>query len=602
MHSLLEKQLLEHFGSLESLPEDLGSFLELVSATYAQADRARRLSDRTAELSQEKLIEQIQRAEDLQKSQEDRLQRVTQANAISSQIASATNLEELYKIIASSIQERLGFDTVHMFRYSQNTSTLSIIASAGHGVNHQLTSSFVVHRGNGTVGKAAEQLVSQIILDTQKEPSWSPVPGGENARSEIAIPIKLGKNLIGVIFAQSNRENGIHADTQLILEVLTGQISFAIESIRLRSEMEDRINELGQLQRITTGEGWKSFQDTTAHKTAGYTYNPATGEPRSMVTDNLETNSFSQEMSIRGEVIGAIGIEDDPDRPLSAEELELLDSITEEVAEALERARLFETSQRSAAELTILNEMGNSFTESLNELAIVENIYIYAAKLLQIDEFYIALYQAEDDEVSFPLSIYRGERVTANHPHWQYWQPRPANVGLTGYIINTRQPILIEANAEEVLTDLEIPFERHGELTQTWMGVPLAIGERVLGVIAAQSERYPALYSEHHLGLLNAVASQAAIAIDNARLFHQEQSRATQERLVRTITDQVRRGTSTQDIMRIALEEISRAINADRSVIRLGTKDQLLHTNPAITPPLQSGSSLPDPESPTQDN
>ena len=83
-------------------------------------------------------------------------------------------------------------------------------------------------------------------------------------------------------------------------------------------------------------------------------------------------------------------------------------------------------------------------------------------------------------------------------------------------------------------------------------------------------------YHQHHLELLTSIASQASVAINNARLFQQEQERAEQERLVRTITDKVWRGADRQTIMRVALEELGQVLNADTSTIQLGTRDQLL--------------------------
>ena len=104
----------------------------------------------------------------------------------------------------------------------------------------------------------------------------------------------------------------------------------------------------------------------------------------------------------------------------------------------------------------------------------------------------------------------------------------------------------------------------------------MTMGDQVLGVITVQCDTEPGLYNQHDLDLLSTIASQAAVALNNIRLFHQEQERAEQERLVRTITDKVRRGTSTKQIMQIAIEELSQVLGAEVSSIQLGTVDQLI--------------------------
>ena len=87
-----------------------------------------------------------------------------------------------------------------------------------------------------------------------------------------------------------------------------------------------------------------------------------------------------------------------------------------------------------------------------------------------------------------------------------------------------------------------------------------------------QSFTQERLFDEHHQELLVAVAGQAAIAIENARLFEQIQSRARRERILREVTSRVR-GTSDVDaIMRTAVEEIGRALGR-KTFVYLGDED-----------------------------
>jgi GAF domain-containing protein len=284
-------------------------------------------------------------------------------------------------------------------------------------------------------------------------------------------------------------------------------------------------------------------------------------------------------ISIRGQEIGALGVANDPEKPLTEDEKNLLESVSIQVAEALERARLFEESQRSAAELAVLNQSASAFSESLDINAIVENIYKYASQLMDTEEFFVALYGARENELTFPLAIHKGQQVTENHPHWEHWQPRPADAGLTGHIVSSRRSLLLGENARDYLESAGLDFRQHAGETQSWLGVPILFGDRVLGVIAAQSDTEANLYNERHLDLLTALAGQAAIAMENTQLFQQEQARAEQERMVRTITDLVRRGGNKEAILRITLEELSKVLKADESVIRLGTKQQLLEAS-----------------------
>jgi GAF domain-containing protein len=130
--------------------------------------------------------------------------------------------------------------------------------------------------------------------------------------------------------------------------------------------------------------------------------------------------------------------------------------------------------------------------------------------------------------------------------------------------------LLIQENVGERLGDMGI--EMIGPAARSWLGVPLTLGGRVLGVMAVQSYTTPRLYDEHDRDLLTAVASQAAIALQNARLFGEAQRRAQRERQIYEITTKLRRSPDIATILQTAVDELGHALRADRALVRLGVK------------------------------
>jgi len=158
--------------------------------------------------------------------------------------------------------------------------------------------------------------------------------------------------------------------------------------------------------------------------------------------------------------------------------------------------------------------------------------------LMDTTNFYIALYDEERDEVSFPIYAEGDQIRTAGS--------RRAGHGMTEYIIHSRQPLLLEDNVVERQAALGI--ESIGTASQSWLGVPMMVGDRVVGVAAVQSYTTPRVYDERDRDLLSAIASQTAVVIENARLLQEAQTRAVRERTVRTITDRISRGMSREEI------------------------------------------------------
>ena len=110
--------------------------------------------------------------------------------------------------------------------------------------------------------------------------------------------------------------------------------------------------------------------------------------------------------------------------------------------------------------------------------------------------------------------------------------------------------------------------------TRTELALPLISRGQALGALTIQSTS-PAAFSGDDIAVLQTMADQLAIAIDNANLIAEAQARAERERRVRDIAERIHRAADARIIMRIALQELSQMLGTSKAVIRLGTRAQL---------------------------
>ncbi|MBN1936650.1 MAG: GAF domain-containing protein [Anaerolineae bacterium] len=181
------------------------------------------------------------------------------------------------------------------------------------------------------------------------------------------------------------------------------------------------------------------------------------------------------------------------------------------VATLISRSLAF-TSRRlgqRVKELDSLQAVGQALSASLQVETVVAAIHEQVVQLMPAQNFYIALYDTERNEVSFPLCFEQGERVQ--------WHSRRAGNGLTEYVLHTRQPLLIEKDVEAKVCNLGI--DHIGTPAVCWLGVPLLSGEETLGVIAVQSFSETERYTSANADVLTTIAAQAAVAIQNAHLY-----------------------------------------------------------------------------------
>jgi len=251
-------------------------------------------------------------------------------------------------------------------------------------------------------------------------------------------------------------------------------------------------------------------------------------------------------------VLGVIGLQSIETPNLFTEHhRDLLTAISSQAAIAIQNARLFEETQTRTRELDALNELNQKLSALLDVDQVLPEIYRGVERLISAKNFYIGLYSPERNEVTFPFNV--SESVVDLNI-----ATIPADKGLTGYVLRTRKPILIPENVTEAMQKMGI--EVVGEPASCWLGVPLLLGEQVIGVMAAQSYTEPNVYDEHDRDLLMAVAGQAAISIQNSRLYGQEQYR---RQIADTLAEMARIASSSLDlneVVRQLLEQLPRLI------------------------------------------
>lgn len=218
----------------------------------------------------------------------------------------------------------------------------------------------------------------------------------------------------------------------------------------------------------------------------------------------------------------------------------------------IQNARLFAQSRRRAEELTILNEMGRNLTVTRDVNEVVENIYTYTNRLMDAQNFYVALYHPGNNSITFPLAREEGEEIELTS--------RPFGEGATEYVIQSGQPLLIEDGVAQWLENHG--FSPAGAVAQSWLGIPLTIGNEVIGAIAVRSSA-PSIYDINHQNLLIAISGQSAIAIQNARLFAQTQEQLADLTTIQQTTSGLTAANNLEGAINVLLPQVTTAVQAD---------------------------------------
>jgi PAS domain S-box-containing protein len=173
---------------------------------------------------------------------------------------------------------------------------------------------------------------------------------------------------------------------------------------------------------------------------------------------------------------------------------------------------------RSAAFL--ISEAANA-TENLEEL--FRAIHDVVGELMPAKNLYIALYDPATDIISFPYWVDEHDAAMA---------PKRPGRGLTEFVLRTGQPLLVTPEHPEVERDGLV--ELVGTPSLDWLGVPLKVGDRTIGVLAVQSYTSGVRYGDHEKHILQFVSTQVAMAIDRKRV---EGDQRRQQDFLRQVID-----------------------------------------------------------------
>jgi PAS domain S-box-containing protein len=161
------------------------------------------------------------------------------------------------------------------------------------------------------------------------------------------------------------------------------------------------------------------------------------------------------------------------------------------------------------SELSALNRIGQSLSKLAEPNKIINDISEMLGKLFNIDNLYIALYNEEKDFINFPFYSIEGEQKKT--------EGRKSTNGLTEYVIKSKKPLLVNSDVGDFFDNAGI--NKIGLPPMSILSSPVMTGGKVIGVITLQDYRKEHAFSLTQLEILSTVASQVAIAIENAILY-----------------------------------------------------------------------------------
>ncbi|MGC8837381.1 MAG: GAF domain-containing protein [Anaerolineae bacterium] len=508
----------------------------------------------------------------LYQMQQRRATQLLTINEIGRRAASILEPRELLEFAANAIAQELGYFRVAILLRDEADPEYMEIVAANAAFWPIIPPGYRWKLGEGLIGHAASTgrtILSNRALEdprTKRVGEWA-------SPSSVSVPIRIGGEVVGVLEVEGETPDAFDAQDQAAMEIVADQLAIALENARLYQDTMRRVKEMTALYEV--GRGLIRTMDLdqlleevleTLRRSAGYTNcavllaDPATEELyvraakgyRDDVVQRLRLrigqdgitgwvaahrqplnvpdvredpryiegvpgcrSELAVPMMIGDRLIGVLDAESDRPAAFGERDVQLLSAVAAQLAVAIDNVRLFQEAQQRAEEMAILYNIGVAVASTLDLDQVLWAIYEQTSQIMDTSNFFIGLYDEEADALRFELAFDSGERLEP------FTQKLGLGESLSSQVVREGRPVLVSG-------------ETAGG-APSWLGVPIVSKDRVIGLLGLQSHE-PNAFSAHEQWLLSNIANQAAIAIENARLyqelaqFSQELERRVEER------------------------------------------------------------------------
>ncbi len=506
--------------------------------------------------------------------------------------ASASELDSLLFRAVNLIRDRFNFYHVGIFLIDDLGKFAVLRAATGELGRSLLQREYKLRVGEvGIIGYTTGTGTARIVNDVDADFGYQRDAKLPDTKSEMSIPLKVGKTVIGALDVQSHILNAFSEDDMAALQILADQLAVAIKNMRLVGELEDRLAEINTLYRRYTQESLVRVSHDT--QPLGFQYDLLSlqmGQQR-LAPETMAKLRAGQKVTVTEEVQGAvksrlfaplmlydqmIGVlgfdQDDPNHQWSDDEIVIIEAVSNQVILALDNARLLDETQLRTDQLRLLQDVTATAAAHTSVGELLDDVCQKMRSGLDAERCMIAMVD------------YGGMEATTTA--LASARPLPPELSAKGIKIALTQNVLFAPALREKKS--RVWSDEHG-LTGAFSGIgipsqpviysvvviPLLVRETVIGLIGLEISDPSRRFSEEDLQLFDQLSVQISTAVEVARSVEQSRVRAERERMIGEITARMRATMDVETVLRTAVDEIYHSGDYTEVSVYLATEEDV---------------------------
>ena len=334
--------------------------------------------------------------------------------------------------------------------------------------------------------------------------------------------------------------------------------------------MNERLEEVNRLYHSMSHEGWKTYREN-AELPEGFVFDQTGIRP---VRDEILPEGQFANIPMKvlgGEVVGSLSIADDPNQPTSPEDYAFLQQVSDQIALALESARLSAQTQIALAQTEKLSEVSLRFAQASNlqELLVVLN---EALGIPAVNRSLLGVTNLSSTNEMESIDI------VANW--WNGIGSEPSEIGRHYTLENLNVLPMLRSNTTIFFNDTFNDERINDPTMQMFVKqniraaavLPLFLGTRQVGVLFLEADE-PHEFTPDEIRLFTALSPQIATVLENRIQFEIAQKQAQRESTLNVISQKIQSATTVEAVLQIAARELGHALGAPMTIAQLSMKD-----------------------------
>jgi K+-sensing histidine kinase KdpD/CheY-like chemotaxis protein len=522
----------------------------------------------------------------LLKETEQRTAELSVINSVQEGLAKELHMQGIYELVGDKLSEVMHTLDIDIRLFSPEINQVSYPYMRDHGVRMNIPPSTLRGMSKYVYETGQTLIINENLEERMKEMGSVTLPGTQIEKSFMAVPISVGNKPIGMVsISNYEREHAFSESESRLLQTVVSAMSVALENARLfdettrlLKETEQRTAELSVINSVQEGlvremniqaiydlvgnricdmfdtqtvviRTFNLKQETETWQFAIERGQRLYSNPRSLMWANRELIKSKQPiivnenyietakkfggagfskglppksaifvpMIVGGSIRGSISLQNvEKENAFTEADVRLLTTLTNSMSVALENARLFEETNRlladakqRATELTTVNNISKAIASQLNSDELIQLVGDQMKNLFKANIVYLALLNKKTKTIYFPYQA--GDDLA----------PMKLGEGLTSKIILTGEPLLINKDVGELTSQMGL--KRLGVPAASYLGVPIPVGDEIVGVLSVQTTEEENRFNENDMRLLSTIASSVGAALKNAQLFEDVQ-------------------------------------------------------------------------------